>query len=70
MCEYERNVGNIKKKKSKCSDHLHIFTFVWRVAAMVKGQKYIVVKNLACFDKTMNSIKSHFTQDALEGFST
>lgn len=35
-----------------------------------KGSEYTVVKNLACFDKTKNSIKSHFTQDALEGFST
>lgn len=33
---------------------------------MVKGQKYIVAKKVARFDKTISSIKSHFAHDVVE----
>lgn len=73
MCEYERNVGKrtviFVKKPSKRSDHLQRYSHLYGVAAMVKGQKYIVAKKLACFDKTISSIKSHFTHDVVEEIS-
>lgn len=48
-----------------CKDS-HLYSFV---AAMVKGQKYIVAIMLACFDKTISSVKSHFTHDTVEEIS-
>lgn len=48
-----------------CKDS-HLYS---SVAAMVKGQKYIVAIMLACFDKTISSSKLHFTHDTVEEIS-
>lgn len=58
------------KKRCKCNDHLKRHSHSYGcVAATVKGQKHIVTKKLACFDRTISSIKSHFTHDVVREIS-